>query len=104
MKKTEKLQLAYIFIYLGLLLVGLVLLFVFPGLVSTLSFLGFLLLGYLGLAFVRSRCNEYTCSKCNHKFTIGMFKDIFSKSGGTLGKKLKCPKCGNIDYMKEEAK
>lgn len=104
MKKTEKIQLIYVLAYVGLLLVGLVLMFVFPGLVTVLTFLGVLVLGYIGMGFVRSRCNTYTCPKCGHKFSISAFRDIFSKSGGTLGKKLNCPSCGNTEYMPEESK
>lgn len=104
MKKTEKIQIIYLLTYVGLLFINLVLLFIFPGLVTILTFLGILILGYIGMGIVRSKCNTYTCPSCKHKFSISAFQDIFSKSGGTLGKKLKCPNCGNTEYMPEESK
>ena len=104
MKKTEKIQLIYVLTYVSLLLIGLVLLFIFPGLVSVLCFIGVLVLGYIGMGIVRSKCNTYTCPHCEHRFSISAFRDLFSRSGGRLGKKLKCPNCGNVNYMPEEAK
>ena len=104
MKKPEKIQLIYVLTYVSLLLLGLIFLFIFPGIVTVLVFLGVLVLGYIGMGIVRSKCNMYTCPNCEHKFSISAFRDIFSRSGGRLGKKLKCPHCGNENYMPEESK
>lgn len=104
MKKTEKIQFIYVLVYISLLLLGLVFLLIFPGLVSLLSFIGVLVLGYVGMGIVRSLCIVYCCPKCGHRFSISAFRDIFSKSGGKLGKKLKCPSCSNEEYMPEEFK
>ncbi len=103
MKKGEKIQFIYIITYFILLFSGLVLLLIFPK-YALIPFICVLVFGYLGLGLVRSKTNTYTCPKCQHKFSINLFKDLFSKSGGTLGKKLKCPSCGNVEYMPEETK
>lgn len=102
MKKSEKIQLIYIFTYFIFAFIGMIGLAIFPSRLFGILFLLFLIVGCLGISFVHSLCNFYTCPNCNHHFRLRFFKDLFSKSGGKLGKKIKCPNCKEKNWMKEE--
>lgn len=104
MKRNEKIQLATVFIYFGLLIINMTLIVIFatsPHIYAFIwSFGGVFIGGLLIVSLVSSLCNHYSCPKCGHTFKINMFRDLFSLKGGKLGKKLKCPSCHETNYMK----
>ena len=102
MKKSEKIQLIYLIIYLALLIAELILNVIFPGIIMLATFGLTLLIGFLGMHLVRSLTITYTCPKCQHKFKINMFKDTFSSKNIKGEKLVVCPSCHEKNYIPGE--
>lgn len=100
--KKEKIEFISIIIYFVLLIVALILIAFIPSVITIVIFSVILLVGYFLIHLLRSILNVYTCPNCNKKFKIGVFKDIFSRNGGKLGKYIKCPHCKTKSWLKDE--
>lgn len=98
MKKSEKIQLAYLIIYFLCLITLLGLMFVFPNIYVILSFVGVLLFGYIGMYIVKTRVNVFKCRNCNHTYHTSLKAEFKERFSHDHYEHIMCPKCGNDQH------
>lgn len=102
MKKSEKLRIICWIIYILVLIAMLTLILFIPkfGLIlATIITFG---VGYICMCVIHSLTTHYVCPNCHAIFKINLINDLFSLSGGKLGKKVTCPSCKTKTYMIDE--
>lgn len=102
MRKSEKIQLAYLIIYFISLLTLVTLILLLPSIYTILSFMGVLVIGWLGMYFVKSRVHVFKCNKCGKEFHPSLFQEISNRLFHKEYKHLSCPKCSSHHYELEE--
>lgn len=99
-KRTDVMTYIFLVCYLLLLFTG------FPAAISIGGITPFIMAAItiilsFGLIYYHSKVNSYVCPKCESKFSISFWRDMFSLNGGKSGKYLKCPKCKHKGWFKE---
>lgn len=102
MKKSEKIRIIGWIIYLLALITLLTLVLIIHHLLIIIITISTFILGYLVMCIIHSTTTHYECPSCHQIFKINFIQDMFSKSGGRLGKKVTCPACKKQDYMVDE--
>ncbi len=103
MKKSEKIRIIGLLIYVVASLLSIALIIVFHNLAIIITTILIIFLGYLCMAIIHSLTTHYNCPHCHKEFKINFIKDIFSVSAGRMGKKVKCPYCQTKTYMVDES-
>ena len=98
MKKTEKIQIAYLVVYFLALIALVTLILFFPSIYLILSFACVLVIGWFGMYVVQSRIHKFKCNKCGKEFHPSVFKEISNRIFHKGYAHLKCPKCDSAKY------
>lgn len=93
MRKSEKIQLVYLIIYFISLLTLVTLVLLLPSIYMILSFIGVLIIGWIGMYFVKSRVHIFKCNKCGKEFHPTLFQELSNRLFHKDYKHLSCPKC-----------
>lgn len=104
MEKSNKIKMVFFGIMSCLVIACLILFVFFTNWIILFIVLGLMLILYLGMHLIQSLTNYYTCPKCGKVFRINFFKDIFIRPKDSRGKKLKCPSCHEVNFMRENSK